>query len=657
VQSQSPVQANGKGYLSTIEDFTMKNADFITRDFQPLNQVYGLSIGNRFGKYNRLGVLISGSYQNSSRGSNSTFFHTSTNRETNIPTLSSVTISKRSIRQARSGLHAKLDYRINTRNTIDLYASYINLHEYETRNMVDTNLVIGRAGFGTGRIEQWNRTRQRISTIYTNNLSGNHHLAPNLKFDWSGVYSRASYQDPDMSEYMTISGITKNEQGEFVQTEWLFDNTGTRGFWRRWRGNSDTDFAGYANLSYTPHIFNRQALIKAGGMYRTKQRENHFDRYRLYTSPARQEWHGSILDNTFTVATPGGTTQNALNYELDEVIYAYYGMIRFEPLDRLQITTGLRAEHTEFNWLSNAPANVEGKDGNINYIDVLPSIHFNYRINSDQNLRLSYFDAINRQGYFEIIPYQIYEEDQFRQAGNPNLNRAFARNLDARYEIYPGKLDKFTFGVFYKHITDPIEYTVVRRPDLGNNVFLSPGNFGNAQNYGFEFDFTKYFNRFGVRGNYTFTKSEITTDKFVYFRDESGMLTNRIEPQTRPLQGQSMHIGNFSLLYNDAQRGTNAQLAFVYTGDRIAYVSNTFENDQWQKAMTTLDFSFEQRVFNRVILYLKVNNLLNTPYELEIRKPNSHVAQESNIQTDPNRILTRLDYFQRTVLIGAKYNL
>ena len=38
-------------------------------------------------------------------------------------------------------------------------------------------------------------------------------------------------------------------------------------------------------------------------------------------------------------------------------------------------------------------------------------------------------------------------------------------------------------------------------------------NFGNATNLGVEVDIMKYFNWFGIKANYTYTHSSITTDK------------------------------------------------------------------------------------------------------------------------------------------------
>src|SRR5205823_7598259 len=93
-----------------------------------------------------------------------------------------------------------------------------------------------------------------------------------------------------------------------------------------------------------------------------------------------------------------------------------------------------------------------------------------------------------------------------------------------------------------------------------------PNNFGTATNYGFEWVGVKYFGPLGLATNYTFTLSEITTEKG---RNATAADARIRVNQTRPLQGQSKHIANASLLYKNPKNGLEMQLAYVYTGARI----------------------------------------------------------------------------------------
>jgi hypothetical protein len=660
VNMESPAMINGIGHNATIDEFPMENGVHIERP-APISHLYTMAVGNRFGKRKQLGVLLAGSYNFQPRGSESLLYDTRTDAELNRPELQSIIHTQRTSVQQRSGLNAKLDYRFNEKNRISLHTMYSHLADRETRVRVDTSLTFNRTIPGTGRIEHWYRTRQRISGIFSNTLNGKHEIMPNLELDWSALYARATYDDPDMLEFMVTGERTLQSDGTISASPLVYDNTNFRGHWRRWRGNSDQDFAAYVNLTYKTKAFGRKLELKTGAMSRMKDRENYFDRYRLSPTPNNQQFTGNFLDAVYgAVATPGGTPQNALNYTLEEQISAAYAMGKINITDKLDFLTGVRVEQTAMSWVSNAPANVEGRIGNLFYVDVLPSAHLKYAINSKTNIRTSYFESISRQGYFEIIPYSFFEDDQFREAGNPNLERAQARNFDLRYEYFPTQLDKVMAGVFYKQITNPIEYTVIRRPDLNNDLFMSPVNLGTANNYGFEFDFVKYFNKIGFRGNYTFTLSEITTPKIRNFRDDNGMLTNEIVEETRPLQGQSMHLGNLSLLYKDQNTGTDIQFSAVYTGRRIAFVSPFYGIDNYQRAQIHLDFSAEQKLKNGFSAFVKINNILNTPYELEIMQApvNANADAEIISQRDlAESVVVRRDIFQRMFLVGVRYKI
>ncbi|MCA1752334.1 MAG: TonB-dependent receptor domain-containing protein [Cryomorphaceae bacterium] len=648
VPNKSPRALNGNDHRAGIEEFPLDNANFV--DEQPMpNQIYGLSIGNRF-MDGKLGVLVAGSYQNTYRGANSIFVQTDTDRETNTPSYDVIQDRQFSVQQIRTGVHAKLDYEFNRNHRIDWYNAYIGLNDVETRDRVDTNLRLGRSqGEGTGRIEYRLRSRQQIRNIYNSTLQGDHRfLGGALKVDWSAVYSLATADDPDMSELTWLSGAFRNEDGVIEQEPLIYD----RVFSRRYQSNSDNDLAGYLNVTYYQDIGGLDVEFKAGGMYRHKNRDNSFDRYRLNPSPSNQIWSGSIFDAAFTVDNPGGTPTDPLNYRSQEDVLGLYGQFKF-LVGNLQVLGGVRVENTLFSWDTDSPPQVPGRVGNINYMDILPSMHLKYMPTAKTNIRGSYFKSLSRPNFFEVIPYEINEED-FRERGNPFLQRTQADNLDLRWEHFPSPLDQIMVGVFYKRIDDPIESALVIE---GQSIFLQPNNFGTANNFGVEFDYTKYFNKFGIRAFYTYTNSQITTSKLFRFRDDAGNLTSRTIDQTRPLQGQSDHIANASLLYKDQKSGLDLQLAMVYTGRRIIGVSVYLDNDIWQRAFTQLDFSAEKRFGKHITAYVKVNNILNTPLRADILLPNESNAAALPSVDASESVLVREDFYLQTYFIGFRYTL
>ncbi|HRP37920.1 MAG TPA: TonB-dependent receptor, partial [Candidatus Dojkabacteria bacterium] len=298
-------------------------------------------------------------------------------------------------------------------------------------------------------------------------------------------------------------------------------------------------------------------------------------------------------NNTFYVFNPQGSSSDALNYDAFEKVGAVYAMANFET-ENFQAVLGARYENTNFNWVTSAPKTVEGAEGSVKYYDILPSANLKYKITSKQFLRVNYFSSISRPGFYEVTPHTFDDGiSDYPEQGNPNLKRTTAENFDIRYEYFPKGLDQVLAGVFYKIIKNPIEYAIVQR---GAGVIVySPSNFGNGSNYGFELDVTKYFRLFGIKANYTFTQSSITTSKIRRFqKTEPGggtSLTQEDVDQTRPLQGQSKHVGNISLLYKNNKKGVDLQLAAVYTGARINTVSPFLNNDVWQKGFVQLDFS------------------------------------------------------------------
>jgi outer membrane cobalamin receptor len=654
VNMQSPHQQFGRNYRAKTDDFSRNNMVFRDREpgssfiQAPINQILGFSIGNRFFD-GRLGVLFAGSYQNTYRGANSLLMTTFIDQEKNTPYYEILQLREFSVQQERAGAHLRLDYRFNKRNNINLYAGYINLTDREVRYRIDTIMKIGRGqGPGTGRVELRERSRQQFRNVYNATLQGTHKLRSDWELDWSAVYSLAVNNDPDMTELQWLTGVTRDTTGNYNVEPQIYN----RDFSRRWTSNSDGDLAGYANIKHTTQIKGYLMEISAGGMYRHKNRDNVFHSYLFRTAPINQTYTGDVKDYSFELFNTLGTPNDPLNYYCQENVLGVYTMAN-TTIGKLNILGGVRFENTAFSWETQAPVTVKGRVGNILYSDLLPSLHFKYSPNKKQNIRATYFSSISRPNFFEVIPYEINEED-FRERGNPGLKHTEARNADFRYENFFNLLDKFMGGIFYKRIINPIEAALIID---GQTVVLQPYNFGSATNYGLELDFVKYIKRFGVRAFYTYTDSRITTSKIVRFRDAQGNLTSRNEDQTRPLQGQSKHISNISLLYKNPKQGTDMQLAFVYTGSRIISVSPYLNNDIWQRAFIQLDFSAEQKVTKDFVFYVKINNMLNTPFRADILLPNTFNPEQAPYLDATKSVKVREDFYMQTFFFGVKYKL
>ncbi|QJD96328.1 TonB-dependent receptor [Mucilaginibacter robiniae] len=656
--SRSPRIKNGADYIATMNDFPNSPFHYSTKNV-PLASILGFSVGGR-SHDKKLGALLAGSYQNTYRQTNGVFFNTQVNLTNNEPSVQDFQSRTYNIQQQRAALIGKLDYRFDSANKLTLNGSYINLMQNEYRFASDTSFL-GRTAVGNGRVNEGYRSDRTIQQVYNVNLQGDHTLLPNFRANWMAVYSKATANEPDRADLNLNTGRNIQPDGSVVQASTTFDALQSQT--RIFTYNSDQDKTGYLNLIYSPQLFNTKVEFSAGGMYRDKDRHSDYDEYDLRVSGnTAQTFNGNIDNNTFAVFNGQGRASDALNYTFNEKIGAAYGQFKFTA-GKLQTIGGLRYEHTSQAYETNASEQTVGKNGTNHYYDFLPSLNFKYMLSEHQNLRLSYYSAISRPNFYEIIPHTSGDPDaDYKEIGNPTLKRTTAENFDFRYELFPKGLDELLVGVFYKAINNPIENALVRQTSsagsTSTNLVLQPQNFGTAHNYGFEFEAVKYIHNFGVRLNYTYTDSKITTSKLVNYRDASGYVTNRLENQTRPLQGQSKNIGNFSFLYKDGKAGLDAQLSLVYTGSRINLVSGYLDNDVWQKAFTTLDFSTEKRLFKNLYGYFKATNLLNTPFQLELHRPYPEsVTVSSEYQKDGANAFVRRDTYNRYYILGLRYRL
>ncbi|HVW95414.1 MAG TPA: TonB-dependent receptor [Mucilaginibacter sp.] len=667
---------------AAISDFPYQN--LLTKSgYPPPNATADLTIGNRY-LNNKLGLLFSGSYQNLYQGSNDfvviqentvgppltpngpnseTAFQSSDNRQY-------------SSRLNRLGAIASVDYKFNDNNSINLFATYLQLNEYRVRNT--ENSTYGGYSYqgyhGTFSIDNLTETRSDLQNIYNITLAGKHKITKAFKFDWTIANSEAMHKLPDIAEFDTKYGTspvqttqqpTGDPQQPYTSVASSIQNTAVMvgNESREWEHNTDKNNSAYLNLHYDATIFGRKTTFSAGGMFRHKTRDNFVDKFSLPNTlipgTNNAELYTSIPEAKFTFdQNPGNAIGSASTdpgtYTFTENIQGGYGMAEYNINSKLNLTFGLRAEHTYQYYYSNLPAYLAGKTATITYTDFLPDINAKYTLTNNQALRASYFTSVLRPAFADLIPYPDQTiDDNYAHNGNPNLQHTSIHNYDLRYEFFPGVFDEFMGGIFYKYLINPIEAVFEQGPG-GATLYLTPENLGNAHNYGAELVAKKFFGNVGIAVNYTYTRSKVTTPKSIV---TNGVVTSR--DQTRPLQGQAANIGNFSLLYKDQKNGIDAQLSLSYTGERIQAVSRYYLLDTWERATTTLDFSVQKKAGRHFIIFAKANNLLNTPYELIIKQNNSFNYTgllKYQYQGSPDYTTVEHQQFYARYSLGAKYN-
>jgi TonB-dependent receptor len=468
---------------------------------------------------------------------------------------------------------------------------------------------------------------------------------------WRSAWSVASGLYPDWAELSAGAARIEQSNGSIVGSPQLLDP-----LTRSWLRSRERDWSNYLYLDYRRPMGDHVLAVGAGGLFREKDRTNFFNSYTFQpaiTGVAGQVFT-SIYDAQWTnnngPANPLGSVNNPNTYTAQEYIGAGYLSVQWKGR-RAEWTAGLRYEHTTQAFMSAVDPTVSyGKEGSIRYYDYLPSAQVKYRLNDRQVLRASWYRSLSRPALYDVTFYSMQYED-YVEAGNPFLRRAQADNADVRWEWYGGSpgggaaggQDIVQAGVFYKHITDPYERTLL---NAGDELYPIPQqglaytpageltaqmrNAHDANDYGAEIAATKYLGRFGFQAQYTYTYSRIVQPAKFQTRavpnDPTSDIVTVTREESRPLQGQSPHLANLSVLYGDVRHGWNMRVSGIYTGRRIYSVSGWYSLDYWQRSYMMLDASVEKTLAHGWKVFVKADNLFDTRLTVDLLKPNADFA-------------------------------
>jgi TonB-dependent receptor len=620
IQQKSVIEKYGSSYKAQPNDFSRSNLEF--QEVNPMpNTTASIVYGNRF-LNKKLGLIVTENFQNQYYGSNSTFNQAAPDVHAGgAAAISDFANRSFSTNQLNNGILLHLDYSLNDRHKFTFTSTTLYSFLAQSRLIVDTAIVGGAGGRtvpGTGPVTTDYTSVTSRQLLENIKLDGKHVLSQHFFFDWAAVLAYAAKRTPDMADLAIDKKIDTvhtdhNVNGPyvFISTPNYFDQIA-----RIWQHNEDKDYDLIGNLAYRTSLPRSGSLeLKAGGLYRHKTRYNIQDEYDLKPttsgSGGKQQFTDVQSAQWIVYNASGSYDYDKNKYRLFENITAGYGQFRISvPI--VDITGGVRVEKTSQGYSLNTfyPTGINGI--NKDYTDVLPSIDAKFKSSVRTNIRLSYYKAIARPNFYDLVPAnRLSASDATSTQGNPYLEHTVADNYDIRYEWYPSGEDQLFIGAFYKKIKKPIEYAYL------SGTTYEPQNFGDATDYGAELVFTKYFGRWGVTGNYTYIYSKIYSNKSYY-----NLAIGYINPDTlqkRSLQGQTDHTLNISLLYRSKERGFFAELAFQYLGKSIAVVYPIYGYDYFQQPQSNLAFSAEKRLKNRhFTLFGKFNNLLNTHLKQEI---------------------------------------
>ena len=628
------------------------------------------TISKRFGAQKRLGLAIGGSYDFNGRGYNNIEPAPGTQDFGSgpVPIYSGIHLREYIFRRHRYGFAGTLDYRLKNGSSAYIRGLFSEFKDFgDTWNVNESvgDLLTPTTSANNGNvvIRHLNRTpEQRIYSI----TAGERLNRGKYLFDYQFAVSRERQDGQFPSAYFNgrddiAFGIdtTQPSTPKFPVLNGININDPTAYTFAKIIGAVDPvrelDLEGSASLARHYLLGSRFGSFEFGGKIRNGDKTNKTYEpvfvatgtpalpytdvlgsgpkdpnfyFGQYTLPPLSDYNKILA---FIAANPGAVTldndatrarSDPNNYHTIERIYAGYAMNTI-TFGRARIQTGVRVEttqsrftgyHVTFDandvYVSTTPVN-----GDNLYVNVLPSVQFQFAITPNTNFRAGYGRGIARPNFSDLPPY-ILETDSGNPpqvaVGNPNLRPTLADNFDLLGERYLKPVGIIQAGVFYKRLKDPI--FLVQSPitsgQFAGFTQIQPTNGTHAHIFGFEAAYQQLFtflpgllNGFGVSANYSHTTSRAAVPE------------RSVDPA---LVRQGPNNWNLGVTYD--KRRLSARLGLTHN-DAYIYQYNFVDGadlgpkgpngDVYTYAHTQLDAQGSFRLKSRLKLIVSLLNLNN----------------------------------------------
>jgi len=478
-----------------------------------------------------------------------------------------------------------------------------------------------------------------VRQLFSSQLAGEHYFADgSLGVDWRVAWARSSRDAPYESRFQygvnAAGDYIHNVQGNMISFSELDDDMLSGGVDLTYvlplSDAREAEFKiGVASLDNTREAQRRDLQFAAVNGLTDEQRESRVDF--LFSD-------FNINPTTLEIREVAGTN-GASAYDASLQVNAAYAMVDAEIIPLLRTTVGVRYEDGE---QSVTPRDLFG--GTAPYAPTtleaqywLPSFTATWNFAEDMQLRFGASKTIGRPQFRELAPQAYTDPESDRTfIGNPYLVDTEILNLDTRYEWYFAPQQYVTAGLFFKQLDKPVE-SVITSASTGDRQqsFL---NAPEAQILGAEFEVKKYWEfpeaglgfvadkRWLMQANYTWSDSEVRVDADDVVYDLSGGGASSpaaffIADGSR-LQGQSEHVANLQLGWEDDVVRSQATIIVNYVSERItargAGQAGVREPDYVQEPGVFLDFVYRRDfdVMGRELgLALEFRNLLGTDFD------------------------------------------
>ena len=622
---------------------------------------FGLTIGNRFFN-DRLGIMVSASYNNAPSGSYNTEFIWGKDDAGKFY-LSDYQIRQYYVTRERQSYSLSADWKFNDFNKIWFKGIFNNRNDWENRyrttlkDITPDGVADVRVQTKGGSHDNRNARLERQRTMdFT--LGGENRLGF-LSLDWRIGYAHASEERPN-ERYIDFrlkkqhfSFDLSNPRTPFAtpdegSTMLLDDKFSLKDLTQQQEDITEQDLK--ASLDFKTRLSDRSKL-KFGFKFVNKTKDKEIDYYE-YTPVDKKGFNKDALAHSVNESTdrfmPSSRYQTgsfiskqflgslnlddaslfekaqvaeelAGNYNARENVTAGYIRLDSRITDNLNFTGGLRVENTALRYTGRIYDDESGTVSKTDpesssYINFLPSMIFKWDVNKDFMIRAGYNQSISRPKYSALVPgMNIKRGDNEIVIGNPGLKATTSHNIDLNAEYYWKSIGLVSAGLFYKRIEGFIVDEVSFNHEYEGHVwtkFTQPKNGGNANIFGAEFSYQRDFSFIapalrcvGLYGTYTYTHSRVTDFNFEGRENEKGL----------SLPGSPEHTANVSLYFE--KFGLSARLSFNYASDFIDEMGASKFYDRYYDSVKYMDFNISYTFGKKTkfTIYADCTNLLNQP--------------------------------------------
>ena len=621
----------------------------------------GFTYGDRFFN-DRLGMLLSASYQNAPSGSYDTEFMWEQNEDGKVY-VSDYQMRQYFVTRERQSYSAAFDFELNENHKLTFKGIFNNRNDWENRYR--TNIKdLDENGKGTVRIQTKAGTpdnrNARLERQRTMDFAlGGEHLWGAIGMDWNASYAKATEERPN-ERYLDFQlkkqefDIDLSDERQPLATPTagstltLSDKFSLKELTEQQEDIKEEDMKFSANFKTS---LNNGAKLKFGAKVVRKTKEKEIDFYE-YTPKDEDAFMTNSLKNTVDQSTDkfmpsdkyqvgtfaskeyvGGLNLNdasqfdkeqvqaelAENFEARETVSSGYVRFDHKFASDINLMAGLRMEHTSLRYTGrnyDDETDKTTKTGRMtnSYVNFLPSILVKWDVNDDFKIRGSYTQTLSRPKYSALVPsVNINRGDNEIKIGNSDLKPTISYNFDLSADYYFKSVGLVSAGFFYKKIDDFIVDQVLTNYEYQGTEytrFTQPKNAGNANLWGLEFSYQRDFGFIapalkyvGFYGTYTYTHSRVEDFNFEGRENESGL----------SLPGSPEHTANASLYFEKG--GLNVRLSYNFASDFIDEMGPSTFYDRYYDAVNYMDvnasYTFGKKV--KMTFYAEANNLLNQP--------------------------------------------